>query len=841
MLRTIVGGAWGAIKGVASTIQKWLDAVKNVAGKAFDWVARKLGFPSGTGEGGLLDWLKQKAVAIWEDLKKTLQPVIGPLKVVAGALLMFTGLPAIYAIVKYGPQIVDTVQWLWANRNNPDAVEQNPKLLGGSILPRILGAGQGFVGTVKKGASWLVEKISAFAGGALQLLGAITGIPVLGMARGFVQTLVDGVKGIQAWAVGAFTSAEGWLEGLFHKVADFIKPYAEVLCSVATAAVNPAGIPLILAGWAWRWLPDCIKPPLIDLLLDAVITVVEGLSRLPMLGPLWHLLKAGVVGFLRALRARDPQTKVKVSNKLAKIISGSSPAFLLGFVKGLLRGVWDGIKMPFEAIWMIAKGIGKAGDFFTALGNESDDKARQQPAAAQQPAATAQNGAPRPSRTAQALPGVPGEIHPDEAPAVVGRIAAQLNAQKPPRPTAQPGKPPGGAPPATPPASGTGKAMPANQYRALGQQARRMGSELAGPSKTVATSFGLAVHELFSSGKGTSIDDLMTKLHKVWEAAQAAVARQAAKIANMVCDFFLKDSAEEELGDTVGYMVGMIAFQALLDAFSAGAWSEVNVVLTTIARFLNWPMEFLGEAMAALKALGGFLLDGLKQLGKMAEEAGGGALREVTGALRDIAGKLREFADEILGKFGKDVGKPDGAAAHDGARAAEDDAAGAPKRDASAKDGERTEYQSAAEREAEKAEELVEALEVSRVIARAEDAGHVPGPAIATSLETLRSRYRWIKAFTAEPQGMGFEIFLIASKEPVYKSRQNGDATTAHVDGDPPLTPGARANGLPHRGRTLREAAQELGCSIIGCRRSRFDWRWARRSCAAGTPPVAGA
>ena len=95
VLKTIVGGAWDAIKGVASTIQGWFDTVKNIAGKAFDWVARKLGFSGGTGEGGLLDWLKQKAAEIWDKIKQTLQPVIGPLKVIAGVLLMFTGLPQV--------------------------------------------------------------------------------------------------------------------------------------------------------------------------------------------------------------------------------------------------------------------------------------------------------------------------------------------------------------------------------------------------------------------------------------------------------------------------------------------------------------------------------------------------------------------------------------------------------------------------------------------------------------------------------------------------------------------------------------------------------------------------
>jgi hypothetical protein len=60
-----------------------------------------------------------------------------------------------------------------------------------------------------------------------------------------------------------------------------------------------------------------------------------------MLGLLWPLLKAGVIGLLTAVKGRDAHTKIEVSNKLAKIISGGSSMFLIGFVKGLLKGVWD--------------------------------------------------------------------------------------------------------------------------------------------------------------------------------------------------------------------------------------------------------------------------------------------------------------------------------------------------------------------------------------------------------------------------------------------------------------------------------------------------------------------
>ena len=155
-----------------------------------------------------------------------------------------------------------------------------------------------------------------------------------------------------------------------------------------------------------------------------------------------------------------------------------------------------------------------------------------------------------------------------------------------------------------------------------------------------------------------------------------------------------------------------------------------------------------------------------------------------------------KVAPELMAKFGKNAGKADSAAAHtaesDAVKAAEGDAARTAEGEGAKKPGEgegqpkngESGYKSAAEREAEKAEEFAEALAVSRAILRAEDAGRVPGPTIAASLETLKARYRWIKAFVAEPLSRGFEVFLIASKEGVGKTGQTGGTESGN--------PGAR-------------------------------------------------
>src|SRR6202012_735177 len=112
-------------------------------------------------------------------------------------------------------------------------------------------------------------------------------------------------------------------------------------------------IPVILAGWAWRKLASCIKRALINFILDIVIKALRSLGDLPFFGPLWPLLKSAVIGFLERVCGMADAVKEAVSNKVAKIMSGASPAFLLGFVKGFLKGVLEGFSDPIALAFSI--------------------------------------------------------------------------------------------------------------------------------------------------------------------------------------------------------------------------------------------------------------------------------------------------------------------------------------------------------------------------------------------------------------------------------------------------------------------------------------------------------
>jgi hypothetical protein len=173
-------------------------------------------------------------------------------------------------------------------------------------------------------------------------------------------------------------------------------------------------IPVILAGSAWRMLDDCYKAPIINFLLDTVIGLLKAAPSLPMFGLLWPMIKAGVIGFLEGVKGKPDNEKVAITNKLAKIISGGSPAFILGFVKGLLKGIWEGLTDPFVLIYEAIKGLGNLVTWLNDVANQalSPTPTGEKPASAQAGAASPATAANKNVEMGQRMQQMAGELEP---------------------------------------------------------------------------------------------------------------------------------------------------------------------------------------------------------------------------------------------------------------------------------------------------------------------------------------------------------------------------------------------------------------------------------------------
>ncbi len=704
-LMSVAGGVFDAVKGLATTIWDWGAPVRNTLGAAWDWVKEQLGI-GGDGEGGVLGWLKTKASQAWTEIKGPLAPVLGPLKTVGSVLLAFSPVGSIYLIVKYVPQLIKAVEWLWAHKDDKDIVKKAHEEMGGTILPQLLSTVEGFGQTMQSTVTSLVNQAGQLSEAVLELLGAISGVPLLSMAQSMVQAVSNGVKNFITWCEQGLQSVAKSVQEFFTKMAAKIKPYIGVLTSIGMAIANPAMIPVILAGWAWQALDDCYKAPIINFLLDIVIGALQAAPSLPMFGLLWPMIKAGVIGFLQGVKGKSDNEKVAITNKLAKIISGGSPAFIIGFVKGLLKGIWEGLTDPFVLIYEAIKGLG---NLVTWLNDVAD----------------------------QALSSTPTNEQP-ASPATV-----------------------------------------ANNNVEMGQRMQQMAGELQPPVEQVSQGFMPAVQEVFSGGGGMSFEQLMQKLGDAWAGVETAIMSAGGTLADKVCQFMLQDSAEGEMGETVGWLAGTIAFEVVLGILTAGSWTAAKGAmkgLKLFAKILDWTGEVMGLAFKGLAKVGGFILDGIKGLGKLLGKAGGAA-KFILDALGEIGQKLITFADELLGRAAKGAASEvveEGAekaakevveeGAEKGAKEVVEEGAEKGAKETAEESGEKGAKETTDDA-AKKAAELPAAIAKAKSITEANDIVDTPAPILLGILTTtVKPQYSWIKGFEAHPKRPGhYSIHMIAS------------------------------------------------------------------------------
>jgi len=749
------GEAFNVVRDIASTVWGWITSVKNYLVAAWDWVMEQLGFTAND-EGGVWEWLKGIASDIWQEIKTTFAPVIGPLQVVLGILVAFSPVGPIVIAARYGPQVVEAIQWLWNNRNNPNIVQDAREQMGDSILPQLLSAGETFINQLSSTVSELLGQLVELGSGLLSLAGSLTGIPLLEIARSFVQNISQHVQDFVSWVQTSLQTAVEGMHSAFERIKTVVEPYIEILTSIGLAILNPPMIPIILAGWAWRALPDCYKPPIIDFLLDGVITFLEALPALPFMGPLWLLLKPFILGFLREFRGRTDEEKVAITDKLAKIISGASPEFIFGFVGGFLRGVWEGLTDPFVLLYSAIQGMNNLTNWFLGLfSNESEEQSESSPSS-ETPPTTGQGGAMSPE---------------------------MMTGQR---------------------EQSNGSSPEARQNQAsLSGRMGEMGEELSPHVDEVTENFMPAVEEHFQGGEGMTFDDLTSKLGELWTSAQEAISGAGQSLAQRMVEFFMGDSAEREMGDTIGWLSGTIVFEVVLGILTAGTYQPASAVgraLKFFARILDWTGEVLGVAFRMLSRLGGYIMTFLRRLMDMIKNAGG-AVSRVLNALREIAQRVIRYAQELLGRLGRGASgevaeeATERAARETAEEVAEETAERAAREgveevteetaeevaEETAERGAREGIEETGEQGAKRVDdpEFIKAMAEARLITEVNDLVNTPVNVLIGILTTaLKPKYHWIDHFGYETKGLGrYEIILYASKHPIkiYKTNPDGN------------------------------------------------------------------
>ena len=356
-LRQAGGAAWQRIQEFAGWVWEKAAPVRRLAARAWTWVKNQLGIGEGAeGQNGLLQWMERKASAAWDWVKEKIEPIKRPLMVAGGVLLMLSPAGPFIAIGAGVAGLIMGIRYL-RQMPTPGFIVQAREALHGRIIPALRAAIGAVSGALSRVVSSITGKLDELTGGMASLVGAVGG-SILRFAVGIFNSIAAQFRELASWAHDKLMALVNGVRRAFTAVSDFLQPVFEVLGKVISIAVSPFGISGLLMGTAWGLLPNCFKGPLINFILRIVIRVVRAIPGTPLLGLLWPFIRAGLLGFLEKALAYDTEQKVQISNRFAKLATGGSTSFTLGYLSGLLLGLWDGISGPFVLLWDIAELIG---------------------------------------------------------------------------------------------------------------------------------------------------------------------------------------------------------------------------------------------------------------------------------------------------------------------------------------------------------------------------------------------------------------------------------------------------------------------------------------------------
>ncbi|GAB3434959.1 hypothetical protein GCM10027436_12530 [Actinophytocola sediminis] len=361
---TVLGNAgsaaWQKIQQVAQWLWDRTQPIRDLGSTAWTWLRNTIGIGEGPeGRNGIIQWVQARAQGVWDWLRSKLATIPTPLKVAGGALLALSPAGPVLAAGAAAYGVVKGARWLWDNLSDPNTLVRLRHTLVDEVLPD-LRAGVGAVkDALTSGVTWLTSTLTEIGTGLRDLAGALTA-PILASLSDLVTWLRQRHDELVRWVEEHARPLVDLVARALNRLRWLAGQLLSVLKKVITVVGNPFGIGAIVTGAVWLSLPACMRSAILKFLLR----LVQGALRLmpaPALGPLGAVLREAMIGFVdRALEEQSLVQLELMANRFSRLATRGSFDFSVGYGRGLLLGLWDGISGPFRMLWDIGKMIKNA-------------------------------------------------------------------------------------------------------------------------------------------------------------------------------------------------------------------------------------------------------------------------------------------------------------------------------------------------------------------------------------------------------------------------------------------------------------------------------------------------
>lgn len=295
---------WEYIQNLGKQIWDWTQPVRDAVGGAWDWVKDKLGIgKSESSEGGLIQWIKDKAAEAWEYIKEILRPIIEPVQAFVEKVKAVLPLDAILNLRETIQKWLDKANAMGqAMADDGSGVAEEQTSLRDEILPAILQTIESVRTSLVNTGLWISEKIGAITISVTNFLSSLSSNSLLSRFASAFTWLQNGISRLSEWAKSTVTSLFDLVGNGLVKVSKFIRPILDMLEQLFELLKNLMGkLPDFILGPVWWILPECIKNPIKDFVLNQILKRIPFFNKLLEVGDIWEKVKATALKILKQI------------------------------------------------------------------------------------------------------------------------------------------------------------------------------------------------------------------------------------------------------------------------------------------------------------------------------------------------------------------------------------------------------------------------------------------------------------------------------------------------------------------------------------------------------------
>lgn len=373
-LQDFAGDLWGTIQQFGRDVWDWTRPIRDSIGAAWTWLKEQLFGPEdanssdGNSQGGLVNWISRKVGEAWDWVKNQTRPVWEP---ITNAMQWVRELIP----PSFVRQLGESMQGLSRNieqagdgMNGGDSVAENRQALAG-VLPSMQQLIALVRGQIVNARGWIITTIGSLAGGFSGLLNRLRSSSILRLLANALSWLESAATRLTAWVREKVAGLFDWVLRAF----DFLSPFVAKVLNAVRRVISVVGdllqLPQLVLSSVWNLIPECIRNPIKDFLINQILRRIPVFSSLLALPDIWARVQATAMRILRQLFVDGdlagaawsffsamlrligipPQLVVQILSKAAAAI-GDILTNPVGFLINTLRAVKEGFSRFFGNI-----------------------------------------------------------------------------------------------------------------------------------------------------------------------------------------------------------------------------------------------------------------------------------------------------------------------------------------------------------------------------------------------------------------------------------------------------------------------------------------------------------